>query len=113
MRQRLQAASARGLIVPLDATFESAVVIRLAQLATPGAALGALILIGEEALENRARRIAEHFTLPVTELDLQPFAADFLTLISGSIAGVRLAHRSSSPLDNPTADDGLAEIVRR
>ena len=73
MRQRLQDYGAKGFVIGLNGTLDSAVVVRLAQLAAPGGALGALLpcddTLGGEA-EHDARSIAELFSLPTMRVDL-------------------------------------------
>jgi NAD+ synthase len=73
LRQRVTAAGARGLVVGLSGGIDSAVVVRLCQLATPGKVLGAVMPCHSDPRdESDARLVAEHFDVPTVRVDLGP-----------------------------------------
>jgi NAD+ synthase len=71
LKERADAAGARGLVVGLSGGVDSAVVARLCQMAVPGRALGVILPCqsspGDEA---DAQRVAEHFRLPTVTIRL-------------------------------------------
>lgn len=72
LRQKVSAASAKGLVVGLSGGIDSAVVARLCQLATPGAALGVLLPCHSDPCDEQdARAVAEHFKLPTVAVPLE------------------------------------------
>jgi len=86
MRQQLTAAGARGLLVGLSGGLDSAVVARLAQLASPSAALAVVLPChSDPADEADASEVAAHFSLTTVRIDLSP-ACDALT--TGSLAAI-------------------------
>ena len=100
LKGRVDAASARGLVVGLSGGIDSAVVARLCQMAAPGRALG-VILPCHSAPDDEADalRVAEHFRLPTISVRLdQPYDA----LLSACEAAVRdLPPESSESLRGP------------
>jgi NAD+ synthase len=87
MRQQMNAAGARGLVVGLSGGLDSAVVARLAQLAAPSAVLAALLpCYSDPADEADADAVAAHFSLATVRIDLSS-AYDVLT--AGSQAAVK------------------------
>jgi NAD+ synthase len=71
MRRQLAAWGARGFIVGLSGGIDSAVVARLAQLAAPGAVVGAILPCHSDlADETDAALLASHFSLPTVRVDL-------------------------------------------
>src|SRR3989442_10826219 len=64
MRQRLAASGARGFVVGLSGGVDSAVIARLAQLAAPGAVVGAILPCHSDPADERdALLVAKHFSL--------------------------------------------------
>jgi NAD+ synthase len=73
LRQRVTGAGARGFVVGLSGGIDSAVVVRLCQLATPGRVVGAILPCHSDPRdESDARLVAEHFEVPVVRVDLAP-----------------------------------------
>jgi NAD+ synthase len=73
LRQRVTGAGARGFVVGLSGGIDSAVVVRLCQLATPGRVVGAILpCYSDPRDESDARLVAEHFQVPVVGVDLAP-----------------------------------------
>jgi NAD+ synthase len=71
IRQRVAAAGARGIVVGLSGGLNSAVVVRLCQMAVPGRVIGAVLPChGDPQDDADAGAVADHFNLPVVHLDL-------------------------------------------
>lgn len=71
MRRQLVSAGSRGLIVGLSGGLDSAVVLRLAQLASPHATLGVILPCHSDPRdEEDAAIVAEHFSVPTQRIDL-------------------------------------------
>jgi len=86
MRQQMNAAGARGLVVGLSGGLDSSVVARLAQLAAPSAVLAAVLpCYSDPADEADAEAVAAHFSMATVRIDLSS-AYDVLT--AGSQAAV-------------------------
>jgi NAD+ synthase len=72
LRQRLSLATARGFVVGLSGGLDSAVVVRLCQLAAPGQVIGLIMPCGSDPRDEAdARLVAEHFELPAQQIDLE------------------------------------------
>jgi NAD+ synthase len=114
MRRQLSSAGARGFIVGLSGGLDSAVVARLAQLAAPGAVLGALLPCHSEPDdETHALIVAKYFAIPITRVDL---AATYDTLVASlqdSIASVPPDLREPAITDPTRARLPLANIKPR
>jgi len=73
LRDRISDAGARGLVALVTGDIESAVAIRLCQLAAPGQTLAALLPCHDDpADEHDARLVADHFGVPALRVDLAP-----------------------------------------
>jgi NAD+ synthase len=73
MRQQVASAGARGLVVGLSGGLDSAVVARLAQLASPGAVVAAILPChNDPSDEADAAAVAAHFSLTTIRIDLAP-----------------------------------------
>jgi NAD+ synthase len=73
LRGRVAAAGARGLLVGLSGGVDSAVVVRLCQLATPGMVIGAIMPCHSDPQDEAdAKLIAAHFGVPTIHVDLAP-----------------------------------------
>jgi NAD+ synthase len=71
MRRYLAGTGARGFVVGLSGGIDSAVVARLAQLAAPGAVIGARLPCHSEPQDEQdALLVAKHFSLPTVRVDL-------------------------------------------
>lgn len=72
LRQQAGAAGARGFVVGLSGGIDSAVVIRLCQLASPEHVLGVIMPCHSDPQdESDARLVANHFGIPVLRVDLE------------------------------------------
>lgn len=73
LRERAEAAGARGFVFGLSGGIDSAVVARLCQLATPSRVLGVLLpCYSHPQDEEDARLVATAFNIPVARVDLGP-----------------------------------------
>jgi NAD+ synthase len=87
MRQQMTAAGARGLVVGLSGSLDSAVVARLAQLAAPSAVIAALLPCHSDPTdEGDAAAVASHFSMTTVRIDLSS-ACD--QLVAGSQAAMK------------------------
>ena len=73
LRQRVAIAGANGIVVGLSGGIDSAVVIRLAQIATDGHVLGVIMPCHSDPQDEAdARLVASHFDVPTARIDLAP-----------------------------------------
>jgi len=73
MRRELAAAGARGFVVGLSGGVDSAVVLRLAQLAAPRSTIGLILPCRSDPRDEAdAAAIAAHFSVPTRRIDLSP-----------------------------------------
>jgi NAD+ synthase len=73
LRRRTTEASARGFVVGLSGGIDSAVVMRLCQLATPEQVTGVIMPCGSDPRdETDARLVADYFNVPAVKVDLDP-----------------------------------------
>lgn len=111
MRQRAAEAGARGLVVGLSGGIDSAVVIRLCQLATPDHVLGVIMpCYSDPRDEADARLVADHFGIPAVRLDLAP---TFDRLRTDLAAALRVTGEGSTSHDDPRARMPLANLKPR
>jgi NAD+ synthase len=85
MRQQATIAGARGFVVGLSGGIDSAVVARLAQMATPGKVLGVVMPCHSDPQDQAdGELVAQRFSLPTVTIDLAPaydvLIADLKTL---------------------------------
>jgi NAD+ synthase len=72
IRQRVNAAGARGVVVGLSGGIDSAVVIRLAQMAMPGHVAGVIMPCHSDPRDEAdARLVADHFKIPAIRVPLE------------------------------------------
>jgi NAD+ synthase len=114
MRKYLAGTGARGFVVGLSGGIDSAVVARLAQLAAPGAVVGALLPChGDPQDEHDAELAAKHFSLTTVRVDLAP-ADDALLAAAQEALQTLPAHiRAGTPTDPPSVRLALANIQPR
>ena len=73
LRQRTTLAAARGLAVGLSGGIDSAVVVRLCQLAAAGQVVGIIMPCKSDPQDEAdARLVADHFHVPTMKVDLDP-----------------------------------------
>jgi NAD+ synthase len=114
MRERVTEAGAQGLLIGLSGGIDSAVVARLAQLATPGSVLGVLMPCHSDASDERdAASVAKHFSLPTVRVDLAN-AYDALTVdLKAAVQTLPPTLRKDHPHDDPRSRVPLANMKPR
>jgi len=112
LEARATAASARGFVVGLSGGIDSAVVVRLCQLARPDATLAVLLPCHSDPRdEEDARLVADAFSLATVRVDLAP-AYDAL-LAGARDALAPLSDREAHPPDDIRARLPLANVKPR
>ncbi len=107
MRQHVANAHAEGLVVGLSGGVDSAVVVRLAQIASPGAVLGVLLPCHSDPEDERdARLVAGHFKIPTVTVPLDD-AFDAMTRVVRPAASDATRHLSVA---EPREDDIRARM---
>lgn len=103
LRQQVTAAGARGFAVGLSGGIDSAVVIRLCQLATPDQVVGVIMPCHSDPQDEAdARLVAEQFGIPVLRIDLEPAYDGLVGTLRTAMAGLP-AGMAPAPAD-ATAD---------
>ena len=105
--QRVTGAGARGLVVGLSGGIDSAVVVPLSQMATPGQVVGVIMPCHSDPRDEAdARLVAEHFGLAVLRIDLGPAYDQFVKTARAAL--------NELPSDLvPAADEGVADLRGR
>lgn len=116
IRQQIATAGSNGIAVGLSGGIDSAVVIRLAQIAANGNVLGVVMPChGDPQDEVDAVLVANHFAVPTVRIDLAPsydrLVADLTSAVEG-LPGVRQASRPGETSD-PRARLPLANVKPR
>ncbi len=100
MRRVMTAAGARGFVVGLSGGVDSAVVARLAQLAAPGHALGAILPCQSDPQDERdAVAVAAHFSLPTIRVDLGALYETLAADVQAAVKPLPPPFRPSAPSD--------------
>jgi NAD+ synthase len=87
LRQQVTAAGARGLVVGLSGGIDSAVVIRLCQLATPEHVAGVIMPCHSDPQDEAdGRLVADQFGIPVLRIDLEPSYDSLVTTYRAALA---------------------------
>jgi NAD+ synthase len=109
MRQQLVSSGSHGFVVGLSGGIDSAVVLRLAQLAVPRATLGLILPCHSDPQDERdAAAIAEHFGVPTRRIDLSHVYDEAIatlrpampTAAAETLGGSPAALRARLPLAN-------------
>lgn len=73
LRQQVAASGARGIVVGLSGGVDSAVVLRLSQMAVQDQVVGLLMPCHSDPRDEAdAKLVADHFTVPIVRIDLAP-----------------------------------------
>jgi NAD+ synthase len=89
LRRGVTGASARGLVVGLSGGIDSAVVIRLCQLATPDQVVGVIMPCHSDPRdESDARLVADHFGVPTLRVDLEPAFTQLVAAATTALDGL-------------------------
>jgi NAD+ synthase len=108
LRQRVTVAGARGLVVGLSGGIDSAVVIRLCQMATPDQVVGVIMPCHSDPRDEAdARLVADHYSIATVRIDLAP-AYDRLT--SDLRSAVSQLPAEQRPAGSLSADDIRARM---
>src|SRR3984893_19357267 len=100
MRQYLVPAGCGGFIVGLSGGVDSAVVLRLAQLATPNATLGAIMPCHSDPRdEHDAAIVAGHFSVPTIRIDLSSSYDGLIATLQPAIQSLPNQKRGTAPAD--------------
>jgi NAD+ synthase len=115
LRQRATAAGARGLVVGLSGGIDSAVVVRLCQMATPGQVLGVMMPAHSDPQDEAdARLVAEHFGVPVAKVDLERPYEQFIGVLREALASIPAEMvEGSTPAGDIKARVPLANVKPR
>lgn len=101
IRDRVRASGARGVAVGLSGGVDSAVVVRLAQMAVPDQVVGVLMPCHSDPRdESDARLVAEHFNVTLVRIDL---AAAYDRLVADLKSAVSRLPTNQAPV--PTAEN--------
>lgn len=108
LRQRVAASGAGGLVVGLSGGIDSAVVIRLCQMAAPEQVVGVIMPChSDPADETDAVLVAAHFGIPTMRIDLEPVYDRLL----GDLAAASAALPAGiAPKDNLDPSDPKARM---
>jgi NAD+ synthase len=86
MKQRVSEAGAHGIVVGLSGGVDSAVVLRLAQMACPGAVVGVLMPCHSDPRDEAdARLVADAFQVATVRVDLAPSYDHFVSDLVGAL----------------------------
>ena len=103
MRQQLAVAGSDGFVVGLSGGLDSAVVIRLAQLASDGKVVGVIMPCHSDPQDEAdARLVARHFEVPTIRVDLAPAYDQLTGDFKGAMSG--LPHSTQLTPASATAD---------
>ena len=107
LRQQVNAAGARGLVVGLSGGIDSAVVIRLCQLATPDQVVGVIMPCHSDPQDEAdARLVADQFGVPVLRIDLEPSYDRLVSTLRAAISEI-------PPSMTPAPSEAGADIKGR
>jgi NAD+ synthase len=114
MRESVTAAGAQGLMVGLSGGVDSAVVARLAQLATPGEVVGVVMPCHSDPQDERdAAMFAKHSSLPTVRMDLSQSYDSLIAALKPGLEAVPPSIHKARPHDDPRARVPLANIKPR
>jgi NAD+ synthase len=114
IRQRVNAAGARGLVVGLSGGVDSAVAIRLCQMAMPGHVIGVTMPCQSDPRdESDAQLIADHFSLPTLRIDLEPAYTQLTGDLASALRQVSSEQAASGPSPDLKARVPLANVKPR
>ncbi len=100
MRRQLAASGARGFVVGLSGGVDSAVVARLAQLASPGNVIAALLPCNSDPDDERdATMAARHFAIPTVRIDLSAPYDALVAQVQPALQSVPEVMRAATPAD--------------
>jgi NAD+ synthase len=103
IREQVNASGARGIVVGLSGGIDSAVVLRLSQIAMEGQVVGVLMPCHSEPTDEAdAKMVADHFKAPTIRVDLAPtydrLAADLRAAMTQLPEAIALPSAASTDL---------------
>ena len=111
LRQQVQAAGSRGIVVGLSGGIDSAVVARVAQLAMPDHVMTVIMPAHSDPRDARdATLVADAFTLPVMTVDLTASYDALLDAVQQTLGG---AVRGQASTDDTSTRLALANVKPR
>jgi NAD+ synthase len=114
MRRQLAASGARGFVVGLSGGIDSAVVVRLAQLAAPGAVVGVILPCHSDPNDERdAARIASQFSVPTARVDLGSAYDTLMSDVQQAAQKLPAQMRATGPVDELRGRVPLANMKPR
>jgi NAD+ synthase len=112
IRQLVLAAGARGVVVGLSGGIDSAVVIRLCQLAMPDHVAGLIMPCHSDPQDEAdARLVADHFGIPTLRLDLAPAFDRLLADLESAVK--TLPAGAARPANDPAGRMATANLKPR
>lgn len=114
LREQVAATGAKGLVVGLSGGVDSAVVVRLAQLAVPGHVVGVIMPCHSDMADERdAVAVAKVFDVPFVRIDLAPAYDQFVALGKAALQSLAPAFHDEKPADDLRSRVPLANIKPR
>ena len=114
MRGQVTSAGAQGIVVGLSGGIDSAVVMRLAQLAVPQAVVGVVMPCHSDAADERdAMAVATQFSVPVIRVDLAPTFDLLSGTLRGAMGALPASIHTQRPHDDPRSRMPLANLKPR
>ncbi|HEX6975871.1 MAG TPA: NAD(+) synthase [Vicinamibacterales bacterium] len=108
LRQRVAIAGSNGIVVGLSGGIDSAVVIRLAQIATDGKAVGVMMPCHSDPQDEAdARLVATKFEVPTLRIDLAP---SYDRLVSDMCAALERLSGAKVPIPVDGTSDPRARL---
>ena len=114
--QRVTIAGSNGIVAGLSGGIDSAVVIRLAQIATCGNVVGVIMPCHSDPQDEAdGQLVAQHFDVPTVRIDLAPSYDRLVADLRGAIEGLPGAHERIAPgdLSDPRGRLPLANVKPR
>jgi NAD+ synthase len=114
MRERVHDAGARGIVVGLSGGIDSALVVRLAQLAMPSGVVGVLMPCHSDPQDERdASLVASHFSVPTVRVDLEAPYEALSAAVKSAIDMLPAGVHHDKPHDDPRSRVPLANLKPR
>jgi NAD+ synthase len=101
IRERVASSGARGIVVGLSGGVDSALVLRLSQLAMPDHVIGALMPCHSDPQDEiDAKRIAEHFKVSTVRVDLAPAYDRLVSELKSALGRLSIEHAPQAASEN-------------
>jgi len=114
MRRELSSSGARGFVVGLSGGLDSAVVVRLAQLAAPDHVVAAILPCYSDPEDERdAALVAAHFSLPTVRVDLSDAYDAAIAAVQPAVQALAGQALQAKPPDPSAARRPLANVKPR